>query len=348
MYIFNTWKSSLSSASEQALNKAKISAIALSGEMIKDLRAVPEDVGTIPYNSIKNRLIALKAITTNVDFLYFYTQRDGKLYFMVDSEPEESKDIAPAGMEYIVTGTEYSKPFINGEPIITKPSTDEWGTWISALVPIKDPQTGKVLEVFAMDYPADIWDMQAFNDTLQSSIIILILFLLILTFYGILKSIFRAKESEEKYKLLINNSQDIIYTLDMDGRFTFVSPAWTFLLGHNINQVIGKSVHEFIHEDDIIGFTDFFNKVINTTEERGNFTYRFKHIDGSWHWYESDMVALTENNMVTGCYGIARDIADQKKKLDEINQLNKYMVGRELKMVQLKKQINQAQKNDRK
>jgi DNA-binding NtrC family response regulator len=43
------------------------------------------------------------------------------------------------------------------------------------------------------------------------------------------------QKSEEKYRLLIENTHDIIYTLSQEGVFTFVSPSWTRLLGHPID-----------------------------------------------------------------------------------------------------------------
>jgi hypothetical protein len=141
IYTWYTWKQSQLIASSQALQKAQVSAIALDGEMLKQLKGVSDDVGTIAYKSIKNRLVELQKNYSDARFIYFYTQRDNKLYFLVDSETEGSKDLAPAGMEYIITGNEYAKPFSDGTSIITKPAIDEWGTWVSVLVPIKDPLT---------------------------------------------------------------------------------------------------------------------------------------------------------------------------------------------------------------
>ncbi|MBN1375757.1 MAG: PAS domain S-box protein [Dehalococcoidia bacterium] len=59
------------------------------------------------------------------------------------------------------------------------------------------------------------------------------------------------RQSEEKYRLLIEHSHDIIYTFTTDGILTFVSPAWTELLGHQPDQVIGQPFSSFIHPDEI-------------------------------------------------------------------------------------------------
>lgn len=59
------------------------------------------------------------------------------------------------------------------------------------------------------------------------------------------------RESEEKYRILVENTQAIIYTLTTDGVFTFVSQAWTEFLGSPTDQVIGKRIGEFIRPDDL-------------------------------------------------------------------------------------------------
>jgi PAS domain S-box-containing protein len=58
------------------------------------------------------------------------------------------------------------------------------------------------------------------------------------------------QESEEKHRLLIENIHDIIYTMNTDGIFIFVSAAWTDLLGHHVSEVEGKSFQQFVHPDD--------------------------------------------------------------------------------------------------
>lgn len=128
----------------------------------------------------------------------------------------------------------------------------------------------------------------------------------------------RAEETlqkrEEKYRLLIENSHDIIYILTPEGIFTFVSPGWPALLGQEVNQVVGKPFQQFVHPDDIGECEIFLKKMVETEQRQTDIEYRVRHIDGSWHWYISNAVPLKDKaGMVIGYEGIARDITDRKQ-----------------------------------
>ncbi|MEI7673055.1 MAG: PAS domain S-box protein, partial [Deltaproteobacteria bacterium] len=122
------------------------------------------------------------------------------------------------------------------------------------------------------------------------------------------------RESEETHRLLIKNSHDVIYTLNSDGVFTFVSPAWTALLGHPLNRVMGQPFQEFVHPDDIPGCMVFLKKVIETGQRQKGVEYRVRHADGSWYWHTSGAVPLRdEAGKVVGFEGTARDITERRK-----------------------------------
>lgn len=119
---------------------------------------------------------------------------------------------------------------------------------------------------------------------------------------------------EQKYRLLIENSHDIIYTLDPEGVFTFVSPGWTALLGHPVNQVVGKRFHQFVHPDDIAVCEAFLRKVINKGQRKAGVEYRVRHIDGSWRWHTSNAAPLrNEAGIIISYEGNARDITERKQ-----------------------------------
>jgi signal transduction histidine kinase/CheY-like chemotaxis protein/HPt (histidine-containing phosphotransfer) domain-containing protein len=205
LLIQYTWKKAIDKTSENALKSAKAIAIGLDGEMLQLLRGVPEDLGTIGYASIKSRMGELLRVSDEVKFIYFYTKRDGKIFLMVDSEPPDSEDYSPPGQEYTEAADDIYKPFEDGNPLITAPVTDRWGTWVSVLIPIKDSKTGDMVAVLGVDYPANKWDKEAFSHTLETGIILFVVSLLLISIYitfiknlGLQTSVNERKQAEKK------------------------------------------------------------------------------------------------------------------------------------------------------
>ena len=120
-------------------------------------------------------------------------------------------------------------------------------------------------------------------------------------------------ESEEKHRLLIENSHDIIYTLTPEGVFTYVSPSWTALLGHPADQVIGKPFLPFIHPDDLDVCLEALQKAIEKEERVTGVEYRIRHIDGSWRWHTTNGVPLKDaSGKVVAFEGSCSDITERK------------------------------------
>ena len=136
------------------------------------------------------------------------------------------------------------------------------------------------------------------------------------------------RESEEKYRLLIENSHDIIYTLSIEGVFTFVSPAWSVFLGQPVNQVEGQPFQKFVHPDDLPGCLQFMQNVKNTGLRQRDVEYRVRHIDGSWRWHTTRGVALKNAaGAVTSFEGIATDITDRKLAEERIRLFSTAVAG---------------------
>ncbi|MDD5765531.1 MAG: PAS domain S-box protein, partial [Candidatus Marinimicrobia bacterium] len=143
---------------------------------------------------------------------------------------------------------------------------------------------------------------------------------------GIFRDITNRKETEdalklneENYRRLVENSHDIIYTLNPDGVFTYVSPVWTMLLGHSVNEVVGKSFQIFVHPDDIPACMAFLQTVIKTKQRQDGVEYRVRHADGTWRWHLTSAVPfLDESSAIIKFYGLAKDITKRKRVEDAL------------------------------
>ena len=134
------------------------------------------------------------------------------------------------------------------------------------------------------------------------------------------------RKSEEKFRLLVENSHDIIYSVSAEGTLIFVSPAWTNLLGHPVPQVTGKSFQLFVHPDDVPRCILFLKSVIETGIRQDGIEYRVKHADGTWYWHTSSAVPLMdEDGNITGFYGIAKDITRRKQMEEELEGYHKHL-----------------------
>nr|MDA3884916.1 PocR ligand-binding domain-containing protein [Candidatus Delongbacteria bacterium] len=120
------------------------------------------------------------------------------------------------------------------------------------------------------------------------------------------------RKSEEKYRLFIETSDDIIYTITPEGILTFVSPAWTKLLGHTLEEVVGKPFEPFLHPDDLPGCLYLLQNINNPDLKQNTVDYRVKHLNGSWRWHSSKATILNgSNGEFIGFMGIARDITEK-------------------------------------
>ncbi|MGV8080096.1 MAG: PAS domain S-box protein [Syntrophales bacterium] len=131
---------------------------------------------------------------------------------------------------------------------------------------------------------------------------------------GSTRDITDRKRVEEQYRLLIENSHDIIYTLTLDGILTYVSPSWTELLGHHPDLVIGKSFQPLIHPDDLDVCLQALQGAVEKGERQTGVEYRIRHADGSWRWHTSNGVPLRDAaGRIVAFEGSCSDITDRKR-----------------------------------
>ena len=125
--------------------------------------------------------------------------------------------------------------------------------------------------------------------------------------------------SEEKYRLIVENSRDIIYILSTTGMFLYVSPSVTQVLGYRPEDLIGQPFTSIIHPDDITSLQKRFARIILEDYETEGIEYRARHFSGEWRWHISRGHAVRDSaGNVLNFTGIANDITERKKTDDEL------------------------------
>lgn len=133
----------------------------------------------------------------------------------------------------------------------------------------------------------------------------------------------KLQESEEKYRNLVENANDIIYILSADGTFTYVSSNWTEMLGHDVSDVINHSFIPFVHPEDVPNCLAFIQRLINTGQKQSGVEYRVRHKNGTWRWHTSNASPQRDRQgQISSCLGIAHDITDRKQAEELLQQSN--------------------------
>ncbi|MEH2159967.1 MAG: PAS domain S-box protein [Nostoc sp.] len=123
------------------------------------------------------------------------------------------------------------------------------------------------------------------------------------------------------FQRIIENSNNIIFALTIEGIFSYVSPNWTEILGHEVEELIGKSFSPFMHPDDLPICADYFQRVLTTGEKQDAIEYRVKHKNGSWQWHTSNSSAIKDaNGNFLYFVGICHDTSERKHAQEELVQ----------------------------
>ncbi len=144
---------------EDLLQHAEIISKSLDSDSLKALFTKPSYERTEAYRKLKEQLSSIRSATKDHRFLYLMGRNyKGEIFFYVDSEREDSRDFSPPGQIYDDPTPELVSIFKTKTPFVEGPVRDQWGVWVSALVPLLDPtDKEEVMAVLGTDIAADRW-----------------------------------------------------------------------------------------------------------------------------------------------------------------------------------------------
>lgn len=129
------------------------------------------------------------------------------------------------------------------------------------------------------------------------------------------------RESEEKFRSIVETTKEMIWAIDTNGVHTYVNPAHETLLGYKPEELVGRDGEAFNHKDDWLAFKEKLPLLINERTGWNNIIFRWKHKDGSYRYVESNAVPIFDKNgEVIGFRGADRDITERKQEEERAKQ----------------------------
>ncbi len=156
-------------------------------------------------------------------------------------------------------------------------------------------------------------------------------------------------ESEKKYRLLADNTLDCIWQLDSELRFTYVNPAVFPMLGFTPEEWTGTLLANHCSSKEMSKVGAIMAEELQKKETYGTtFEMWLDHKNGTNICCEIiGNVIVDENGNLLRFQGTTRDVSERKKTEDKLNKtlaeierFNKLMIGREGRVIEIKKEVN--------
>src|SRR5215212_7881348 len=120
------------------------------------------------------------------------------------------------------------------------------------------------------------------------------------------------KESEERFRSLVQHTSDIITILEADGSIRYVSAAVERVMGYKPEEQVGTNAFGSVHPDDREKALNTFAEVLKRPGLHPPLEFRVPHKDGSWRYLEHVVHNLLDNPAVRGVVITSRDVTERK------------------------------------
>ncbi len=118
------------------------------------------------------------------------------------------------------------------------------------------------------------------------------------------------RESEEKYRSLVEKVNDVVFNVDLNGQIVYISPVAEAITGYRVDEYTEKNLAEFIHPQDLPRAIEGFKRSLNGI--KGETEFRTITKDGSYRHMRSSSNPIVKDGSVVGLMGVITDITDRK------------------------------------
>ena len=128
------------------------------------------------------------------------------------------------------------------------------------------------------------------------------------------------KTSEEKYKIIVEDTRALLFNVDKKGRFTYINETAASTVGYRKEELIGRFYLKFVHPQDRKHIHEAFSKQLNGDMQDSSVEFRYIKTDGTFGWLSFLTNQIYKDKQVIGLTGVAQDITVRKQMENELRE----------------------------
>jgi diguanylate cyclase (GGDEF)-like protein/PAS domain S-box-containing protein len=129
---------------------------------------------------------------------------------------------------------------------------------------------------------------------------------------GLVRETNAIRDSERRYRALIQNASDIVLVCSNEGVITYQSPTNQVSWRYSPNELVGHTLRELVHSDDLAVVDDLFARLPPESGSTGNAEVRFRNSEDQWLHVDLILTNLLRDSSIRGFVATARDITERK------------------------------------
>jgi PAS domain S-box-containing protein len=138
---------------------------------------------------------------------------------------------------------------------------------------------------------------------------------------------------EKRYRDLVENLNDIIYSTDLEGRIAYISPPIAALTGYRPHEMTGRPFSDFIHPEDLQRIRNQFVRILGGVIEPSE--YRIMSKSGETRWVKSSSRAIYTDGKATGIQGVVTDITEHKRIDEALEQRERELIANSRELAEI-------------
>jgi len=152
--------------------------------------------------------------------------------------------------------------------------------------------------------------------------------------------------SEEHFRALIENANDLIWILDTKGNFLYVSQSTLRILGYDPKELMGKNVFDYVHPQDKAKISQRFELRVKSMDKGQPLSHKVRHKENYWCTLESISKDLLNHPAISGIVINSRNITKRRQAEEALKRSNQELEVRVEERTHELRVLNKALNNE--